>query len=85
MGATVRSSIGGTGVDQTPIYAELVDELGVADQPSVVAAACDNGISVDGQQVPSSGGGPAEATVRGPQVPAGDARHPLFDAVDTLD
>jgi hypothetical protein len=62
----------GAGVDQTPIYAELVDELGVADQPSIVAAACDNGVSddaedgVDGEQVPSSGGLPAEATVRGP-------------------
>ena len=78
-------------MDQTPIYAELVDELGGADQPSVVAAACDNGVSVDGEQVPSSGGLPAEAcqcdkaTVRGPQVPAGDAQHPLFDPADTSD
>jgi hypothetical protein len=78
-------------VDQTPIYAELVDELGVADHPSVVAAACDNGASVDGaagvdgEQVSSSGELPAKETVRGPQVPAGDTRHPMFDPINPLD
>jgi hypothetical protein len=75
-------------VDQTPIYAELVYELGVADRPRAAAAARHNAVNVDGiggEQVPSSGGLPADAAVPAPQVPADDSPHPLFDPADAQD